>query len=211
MRICVVGTSNIGKTTFINDFIKKYPMYKISETSYRDLLDEKNIKLNKEGNQESQEIIRDYMADQIFKYNKNSNVIFDRCILDNLIYSIYLNDKDPTNVTDAFIHKSLQICREVCKFYDIIFFLPITKLNNISLVPRKNREIDEEYRNQIDLLFKAAVHTYRQGKSVFFDMNDTPAIIEIFGSPEERMAMVEMYLDPKTGDIWDEEHNLLAT
>lgn len=211
MRICVVGTANIGKTTFINDFIKKYPMYKLSETSYRDLLDEKNIKLNREGNQESQEIIRDYMSDQVLKYNRNSNVIFDRCILDNLIYSIYLNDKDSTNVTDAFIHKSLQICREVCKFYDIIFFLPITKQNKIEIEERKNRDIGPEYREDIDKLFKAAIHTYRMGKSVFFDMTDTPAVIEIFGSPEERMAMVEMYLDPKTGDIWGEEHNLLAT
>jgi predicted ATPase len=211
MRICVVGTSCVGKTTFINDFLKKYPMYKLSKESYRDILDEKGVKLNREGNQESQEIIRDYMSDQALKYNRNSNVVFDRCILDNLIYSVYLNDKDPENISDAFIHKSLQICREVCKFYDIIFFLPITKHSNIPVEERQNRDIDEDYRNEIDMLFKAAVHTYRMGKSVFFDMTDTPAIIEIFGSPEERVAMAELYIDPKTGDIYGPEHNLLAT
>lgn len=201
MRICVSGTQNIGKTTFVQDFLKEFPMYKSPETSYREILKDKNIKINQEGNQESQEAIMNYMCDEAMNYTNANNVIFDRCILDNVIYSMYLNEKDPKNISDAFIHKSLQLCRETSKFYDIIFIFPDTKQNKIELEERENRDIDENYRKDLDLLFKAAYKTYIDGRTLFFDQKDCPGVIEMFGSREERIEITKMYIDNKTGKL----------
>lgn len=201
MRICVSGTQNIGKTTFIEDFLNEFPMYKKPEKSYRDVLKEKNLKVNREGSKDSQEVIMNFICDQAMNYTSNSNVIYDRGILDNVIHTLYLNDKDPSLVPDGFVQKSLQICRETCKFYDIIFLLPDIKFNNIIIEERENRDTDPNYRSEIDLLFKDAYKTYLDNRTLFFDKNDKPCIIEIFGSREERIAMVKMYLDNKTGKL----------
>lgn len=199
MRIAVVGTQNIGKSTFIEDFLKEFTMYKTPERTYRDVLKEKKLDCNKLTTRDSQEAIREIMIDQAMNYTSKSNVIHDRSVLDNVIYSMWKNDQDSSEISDGFIHASLQLCREACKFYDIIFFLPITK-HNIPMEESDMRDVDPEFREEIDLLFKAAVHTYHKGESVFFDMKDCPAVIEIFGDQETRMNIVKMYLDPETGE-----------
>lgn len=208
MRIAVCGPQNIGKTTFINDFIETFPMYSTPDRTYRDIIKENNLDCNKLTTQDTQEQIRDLMLDQAMNYTSASNIIHDRCVLDNVIYSLWKNDQDNTVITDGFIHNSLQMCREACKFYDIIFFLPKTK-HNVDIEEAELRETDEQFRDEIDLLFKAAVTTYHKGESVFFDMNDAPAIIEVFGDEETRINIVKMYLDTETGDIIKPDESLL--
>lgn len=211
MRIAVAGTQNIGKTTFIQDFLEAYPMYKTPEDTYRDILKEQNLDCNKLTTQETQEKIRDIMIDQAMSYTSANNVIHDRCLLDNVIYSIWKNDKDSQSVSDGFIHSSLHLCRQACKFYDIIFFLPISKHNDIELEPADLRDIDTQFREEIDILFKAAVQTYHKNESVFFDMRDCPAIIEIFGDREQRIQLVKMYLDPETGEHIEPDGSFLES
>jgi len=57
MKIAVIGTANIGKSTYIQDFLKKWPMYKLVDSEYRKLLKEKNLSHSKNGNEESQKTI----------------------------------------------------------------------------------------------------------------------------------------------------------
>ena len=38
MKIAIIGTSCVGKTTYINDFLKKWPMYESPQSSYREKL-----------------------------------------------------------------------------------------------------------------------------------------------------------------------------
>lgn len=210
MRICVCGSQNVGKSTFIKDFIEAFPMYTCPETSYRDMLKEKNIALNRDGNQESQDAILNFIADQHMAYKSTDHVIHDRGALDNLIYSIYLNDKDSENVSEEFVKTSMTLCKEICKFYDIIFFIPILDDDKMPLEVRENRDTDPEYRQIIDMLFKAAQITYNEGDSMFFDMKDCPAFIEIFGNRQERVQISKFYLDPETGDQYPQEKTLLT-
>lgn len=210
MRICVSGSQCVGKSTFINDFIETFPMYSCPKTSYRDILSKKGLTVNRDGNQESQEAIMDHMLAEHMAYKPIDNVIHDRGILDNVIYSIYLNSINPELVSDEFIKQSLSVCQQVCKFYDIIFFLPILKDDFIPQVERENRDIDPEYRNSIDQLFKAAQITYKDAHTMFFDMNDCPALIEMYGNREERQAMTKFYIDPETGSSYPQEKTLLT-
>ena len=200
MRICVSGTQNIGKSTFIKNFLEEFTMYKTPDTSYRDIISKYEI--NQQATEEVQREVRDFISDQAMNYTSASNIIYDRGILDNAVYSLWKNDKDSDAISDGFIHQSLHMCREVCKFYDIIFYFPITQHHEVEITDEtKFRDTDSNYREEIDMLFKAALQTYHKKEDLFFDMRDAPAIIELFGDEEMCMEICKMYLDPATGDV----------
>ena len=54
MRIAVSGTACQGKTTFIKDFIKEWPMYSTPEKTYRDFISENNLPHSENTNQDAQ-------------------------------------------------------------------------------------------------------------------------------------------------------------
>ena len=65
MRIAIVGSACQGKTTLINDMIKTWPEYKAHKSGYRKAIKEKNLKINKETNQETQWEILNCLVDDL--------------------------------------------------------------------------------------------------------------------------------------------------
>jgi hypothetical protein len=207
MKIAVVGTQCIGKSTFIKDFLKKWSMYSTPEKSYRDAIKEKNISINRLGNEESQQVILDFLVDQAMSCSKSENVIFDRCVLDNLAYSSWLNLNG--KVSDKFLDQSRILVRETLKMFDVLFFLPITKVSPVQIVEDGVRDVDPVYREEIDNIFKVFVKSYQQGDGRVFPKGDSPPIIEVYGSPEQRIALTSMYITEE-GKPYGEEQSLIT-
>jgi len=207
MKIAITGTHCVGKSTLIKDFLKKWPNYITPEKSYRDFIKEKNIPHSKEGTEESQRLILDALFDQSQEYSKHDNVIFDRCVLDNLAYSSWLNLNE--KVSDKFLDESRIMVREALKLIDVVFFIPLTRVSPIELKEDELRDNDPTYREEIDNIFKIFVHSYRQGDGRVFAADDAPPIIEIFGKPQERIKMLELYLDEE-GKAFGEEKSLIS-
>lgn len=207
MKIAVSGTHCMGKSTYVKDFLKKWTNYTTPEKSYRDYIKEKNLPHSKEGTEESQKLILDALIDQQQGYSKSDNVIFDRCILDNLAYSSWLNLNG--KVSDKFLDESRILIRETLKMFDVIFYFPISKFNQIELVNDELRDPDPEYRQEIDNIFNIFLESYRSGDGRVFAADDAPPIIEIFGNREERIAMTGLYID-ENGDQYGEEESLLT-
>jgi predicted ATPase len=204
MRIAISGSACQGKSTLVNDFLKNWPNYNRSQESYRNVVKQKNLPLNKEATKESQlEILKCILAD-LKSTSKNDNVIFDRCCLDNIVYSLWANAKSTSDIDDDFIRECIPLVHESMSYLDIIFFLPITKLSPIVVEEKELRETDQEYIKEIDNIFKSISYGLTQtGKSPFFPEEDRPPIIEIFGSPIERIEMIKLYVAP-SGDLVDE-------
>jgi GTPase SAR1 family protein len=192
MKIAVVGSQNTGKTTYISDFLKKWTMYETPQKTYRDIIKEKNLPCNENGTEESQKIILDALVDQAIEESKKEFVILDRSVLDNLAYSSWLHLYD--KVSDKFLDQTRIIVRETLKLYDVLFFLPLTKFSNIEIKDDGLRSIDPVYREEIDTIFKAFQDSYNRGDGRVFPKDDSPALIEIFGNPEERIKMTEFYI-----------------
>lgn len=207
MKIAVVGSQNTGKTTYISDFVKKWSMYKTPEKTYRDIIKEKNLSINENGTEESQKIILDALVDQAIEYSKKDFVILDRSVLDNLAYTSWLNLYE--KVSDKFLDQTRLIVRETLKLYDILFFLPLTKFSNIEIKEDGLRSIDPVYRQEIDTIFKAFQESYNKGDGRVFPKDDSPAFIEIFGNPEERIKMTEFYLQ-ENGTPFGEDQSLIS-
>lgn len=210
MRIAISGAQCTGKSTLIADFLKAYPTYKQSKNDYRKLIKQKKLSINTQGTQESQEIILNSMLDECMNYKSTDHVIFDRCTLDNIVYSLWLKEKYPDSIDEMFIRKSIELNKQACKFYDIIFFTPITKYDTIQLESKENRDVDPVYRNEINNIFQAIMKGYHEQKTGIFDMRDVPAFIEVFGSRDERIQMIKFYINPETGNQYDEDDNLIT-
>tara|TARA_E500000318_G_scaffold111170_1_gene128758 strand:- start:2041 stop:2799 length:759 start_codon:yes stop_codon:yes gene_type:complete len=202
MRIAICGTSNIGKSTLIRDFLNEWDMYGREVKTYRDVLNEKNLPHSKKTTKESQKAILDYMVDTLKEFKKGDKVIFDRCPLDNLVYSMWAMSQEDSDIDEDFIDQCIPIVKESLRNLDIIFFIPITKYNKVEVEENGVRETDEKYIKEIDNFFKVLQRHYHEHPqdNPFFPRDDTPALIEVFGSPQERMQMIRLYIDAE-GDI----------
>lgn len=207
MKIAVSGTHCQGKSTYIRDFLKTWTNYKTPEKSYRDYIKEQNLPHSKEGTEESQQIILNALLDQAQEYSKNDNVIFDRCILDNLAYSSWLNLNG--KVSDKFLDESRILIREALKTFDVIFFVPLTKVSPVEFKEDDLRDNDLVYREEIDNIFKVFVQSFHQGDGRVFAADDAPPIIEIFGNPIERIEMTKLYITEE-GQPYGEDKSLIS-
>jgi len=207
MKIAVIGSQCTGKTTFINDFIKRWSKYKICEIQrYSELIKEKGLSVNENGNEESQKSILNSLVDQAVYTPKEFCTLFDRSVLDNLVYTMYLNTQN--KVSDAFVRETMVIVKETLSFYDILFFLPITKMSPVPFEEGTNRSNDSKYREAIDFIFKALYKQYCENDTSYFPFDHDmgcPAIIEIFGDPEQRIELAGMYVNEEGGPYTDED------
>jgi hypothetical protein len=210
MRIGISGSINVGKTTLVNDFLRAWPNYKTPESTYRDVLKSKNYPHSKNCNKEGQWAILNHMIDEMQKYTKSDNIIFDRNPLDCLVFSLWAAEMGTSDIDKPFIDKIIPIVKESLKNIDLIFFVPITAVSPVEIVDDGKRETDPQYIGEIDHIFKALFHEYQHslGKTPFFSADDCPAIIEIFGKPEERILLIRQYLD-ENGNVYGEEDDTI--
>ena len=201
-----MGCQNNGKSTLIKEFCKRWPMYKEVKSTYRKLIKTGKITNNEEGTAESQRAILDAIIDDTQKASAEDNefLVFDRCVIDNIVYSLWLNEKG--KVSDEFIMDTKRIAFEAIRIFDIIFYLPLRE--EISIVPKKGRAIDPVYRQEIDNLFRAVVGTYEKQQGIFFPKVDCPAVITLEGPPDLRIEQIPLYIKP-SGKFFDEEDGSL--
>ena len=207
MKIAIIGTSCIGKSTYINDFLKKWQMYTTPENSYRDKLKELNLPHSKESNEETQSLILNSLIDELTQTSKQDFVIYDRSVVDVLAYSTWLNLNG--KVSDKYLDQQRILIRETVKLYDILFFIPITKVAPVNIEENGFREIDPIYREEIDNIFKVFQESYNRGDGRIFPTDDCPALIEIFGSPQERIKLTELYI-MENGKSYGEDQSLIS-
>lgn len=208
MRIAISGTACQGKSTLINDFLKEWNMYTTPEKTYRDYLTENNLPHSKETTKDTQWDILNFMVDTLQQYSKGDKVIFDRCPLDNMVYSLWANERVINDLDDDFIRKCIPVVRESLRFLDVIFYIPITAAAPVQIVEDELRETDKVYIKEIDNLFKGIEQQYLQGQkdSPFLPNEECPAIVEIFGNREQRLHMMRQYIDAE-GDLLGENNS----
>lgn len=199
MRIAISGTSNIGKQDLLASFKKTFPTFKSPKTNYKHVIEaiyQKNVKDDRDtSSTDIQWNILNYMIDTFQQYERDDKVIFDGCTLDNIIYSLYIMEKDEgvSDIDSKFIDRCVPVIRESMKYIDIVFLLPVTKADKTN---RKFSPEDLELNN----LYSALHEQYLTGASPFLPKDDQPAIIEIFGNDEQRMQMIKLYIDDG-GDV----------
>ena len=211
MKIALIGSHNTGKSTLIDQFLKQWPMYKKPEKTYRDIIKEKNIKLNKEASAESQRAILDALVDEVQNASTSEDkfIIFDRCPIDNIAYSLWHYRKETPGFDENYIMDCKTIAAFAMKHIDVMFYLPVRK--EIPLTPREGREIDETYREEIDNIYNAMVLSYERNTGAFFPKEDSPAVIRLDGPPDLRLPQIKLYIKDNGCGFGEEDGSLIAS
>lgn len=211
MRIALMGAQNTGKSTLVEEFIKQWPMYKRPEKTYRDLIKDQNLKLNKEGDKHSQKIILNALVDEIQQAGASEDgkyLIFDRCPVDNIAHTLWHYAKDNPEFTREFIIDSQSIAALTLKYLDIIFYVPVRK--EIAVVNREGRETDLTYREEMDNIFDALVSSYENNTKSFFPLEDCPAVIRLEGPPDMWIPQMKLYIKDNGNGFGEEDGSLLS-
>lgn len=199
MRIAISSTQCNGKTTLVNAIKQRWPNYELPEKTYRDVIKEKGLSINQEGTKESQELILNALVDQAINNSHKKHTLSDRSVLDNVVYTLWLGDKEKITDTD-FIANSINICRETLKMYDIIFWLPLNEDISVKESDSGQRALDEEYRIEIDNIFFGVFESYKAQEGVLFDREDQPAFIPLEGDVSTKLSIIAQYIDDD-GDL----------
>jgi len=209
MRIAISGTACQGKTTLLKDFLEEWPSYTSPKKTYRDIIKDNNLEHSSKTNKKTQWDILNFQIEEQQKYRSSHNVIFDRCPLDNLVYSIWAAEQPGNDIDDEFVKKCIPLVRESFRNLDIIFFTPITK---VAPVPVEEDGVrDTNIIEEVDNLFKAIHRDHEHNpKTTFFIVDDKPPIIEVFGDRKDRIELIKLYIDTDgdshdPGNILDEE------
>lgn len=205
MRIAIIGAQGSGKTHLIQEFLSKWSMYKTPEKTYRDIIKSRNIKINKEGDEESQKAILNALIDEV-QQAKGDFLIFDRCVIDNIAYTLWLNAHD--KVSSKFVMDTKFLSHQTLKLFDLIFYVPVRP--EIQLQDKENRDTDPDFQNEMDNIFRALVASYEKNTGAFFPLEDCPAIITLEGPPDLRCEQIRLYLKDNGMFFGEEDGSLLS-
>lgn len=202
-----MGSACSGKTTLIQQFLSTWSKYSLSTKTYRDVLKEKQLPTNKQGTEESQRIILDSLVQEIddASVDKDSNIVFDRCVIDNVVYTLWLYQYG--KVSQDFVIETKYKARNAVGKYDVLFYTP--RSEHFKIEERENRETDLNYITEIDNIFSAVVASYENGKDSFFPLDDCPAVIRLNGPPDLRCDMIKMYLKSDGKPFQESDGSLL--
>lgn len=208
MRIAVSGAQNTGKSTLIKDFLTVWPSYKTTSKTYREVLKEQNLPHSTFTNKQTQLTILNWMVDELKKFRKDDKVIFDRCPLDCLAYTLWAFEKGVSDIDEEFVSYVIKETKESMRFLDIIFYIP-ADLTPIKIENDGFRETSAVYRTEIDNIFKSLKAQYEKNydADIFFPKNDSPGILAIAGTREQRLIEIGQYISPE-GELYGDEHSI---
>lgn len=201
MRISISGSANTGKTTLINAFLNRWPMYATPVRSYRDVIKENSLSHSSNTSDETQLTILNFMMEEMKKYPKDSKVIYDRCPWDNLAYTLQGNALD--KISDQTTAASISFVKESMKDIDIIFWLKHNP--SIKIVDDGLRDVKLDYIKQTDQIFQELFNQYMDNleEDVFYPKEDCPAIVCVddhFTTIDDRLMFIGEFIDHK-GDL----------
>lgn len=208
MRIAISGTQNSGKSTLVNAFLKKWPMFGTPIKTYRDVIKEHNLEHSSSTNEETQLLILDWMMKTQDKMAKTDNIIYDRCTWDNLAYTLVANSYD--QVSDEVAAATISLVRESMKTLDIIFWLPFDE--EIKIVDDGMRDVDENHIREIDEVFNQLYEHYADNleTDIFYPKEDCPAIIPVEGKTvDDRLFYISQFIDAN-GALIEPDENIFS-
>ena len=120
MKIAISGAQSVGKTTLLNalrseDYFKDYKF--CLEVTRR--VQSYGLLINENGNDTTQQLI---LQEHIVNWFMHDNSVFDRCILDGLVYTHYLAENK--KISQKTYDLAEQTFDRLIGKYDLIFYIP---------------------------------------------------------------------------------------
>jgi len=188
MIISFTGAQSTGKTTLLNSIKDLNPYLDSIDEVTRRIKREYNLPINEDGGDITQTMIMsDHIANIFRKYD--SDVIFDRCALDGVVYTQWLYNKG--KVSKEVLQWAKKIYNTLIDKYDAIF---VTSPEDVPLVDDGERSVDIDFREEIIDIFNMYIDDIK-----IYSREVNLFVVE--GSIEERMKYIKNILEVKGLDI----------
>jgi hypothetical protein len=196
MRIAVSGSHSLGKSTVVSNWIARLRDYVREEEPYRALAlhGPYEILFREASTRLHNGIQLYYNIGRVHRYVTSADkVIFDRAPVDYLAYSQYTANQRSTDIDDAFVQSMVPAVREAL---DILAFVPQSDSWPVGMEDDGIRPVDQPYRADVDAIFK---QIYRDSRFNIMPLVNSPLLIELVGTPEERLRQLSDAVEKRAG------------
>lgn len=180
----VLGTQNVGKTTFVDDVVANGGGWSLFGRNYRDVIASQHLKINRDGDERSQKVIHGMLvqnvADAIAEGNRRL-LIMDRTPVDSFVYTKYLAKRG--RVSEATLKEMESQMMTCAGFFDWLVYIPLCMCDDVKVVDDRFRDTDLDYRREIDGLMMDALHEIFSCRKC----DGNPRMMIVYGTREERV------------------------
>ena len=204
MRIAFSGTGNSGKTTLVKSFLYTWDNYITPEKSYRDLLIEEDLSHSSNTTTETQEKILNFFIEQSQEHKKGAKVVYDRCSLDNIAYTMWCHEKGIESFDKDYVTLQIALMKESLRFIDIIFLCRFDESQSVE--NDGVRDTDVDFIKEVDNIFYSLYRQYTENPEadIFFPKGDSPCIIELPHDGQQRIDLISEYVTTE-GEMYGED------
>ena len=137
-----------------------------------------------------------------------SHIIYDRCTLDNIAYTLWSHEKGVKGFTKQFCADQIAIMRDSMKHLDIIFLCSFDESQQIE--DDGIRETHKAYIKEVDNIFNSLFSQYTNNveSDIFFPKDDTPCVLTVPSDAQKRIDLISEYVDEE-GDMYGDEDSVL--
>ena len=182
MIISFTGAQSTGKSTLLNkckeEFGDKFVYF---PEITRQLKAELDLAINEAGGDTTQTIIITEHIKNMLKASKQDTIL-DRCILDGLVYTLYLHYTQKT-VSEFVMGYAIKTFNELINKVDVIF---LTDPADVSLVADGERSTSAQFRDEIINIFEWAIKKYNIAN-----------VVKLSGTVQQRMETIRETLKNK--------------
>ena len=95
------------------------------------------------------------------------------------------------------------------KMVDIVFWLPLNP-DIIVMEPKENRDLDPDFREEIDIIFQGVYDSYLNQDGILFDVENQPPIILLEGDVQKKINTIAEYIG-EDGEVIDTQESVLTS
>jgi AAA domain len=171
MRIAVSGTHGVGKSTLIDEFLRRHPEFVHEPEPYTVMVEDFGEEFSAEPCVEDFRRQLEFNIDRLNQHTPGENVIYERCPVDFLAY---IHALDPRSAEEL-----IESVSEAMQCLDLIVYVPFDETSGEDEYPKLRRAVD------------------RRLSSIFRDdefgiMSSTNAnVVEAEGPTDHRLRVLE--------------------
>jgi len=135
MRIAVSGTHGAGKSTLIDEFLRRHPEFSHEPEPYTVMVEDLGEEFSAEPCVEDFRRQLEFNVERLSQYGADENVIYERCPVDFVAYIHALDPKSAEELLDSITEAMQQL--------DLIVYLPFDATNATDEFPKLQRAVDQ--------------------------------------------------------------------
>jgi hypothetical protein len=134
MRIAVSGTHGVGKSTLIDEFVRRHPEYVYEPEPYAAMVEDLEEEFSAEPCVEDFRRQLEFNIDRLSQHAAEQNVIHERCPVD---FVAYIHALDPQSAENL-----LETITEAMQQLELIVYLPFDATKGEDDFPKLQRAVD---------------------------------------------------------------------